>query len=122
MMTTVPAAPVFADFSQIAPVPCPCGQAQRGLMTPENQLCSLHTVEISINARTHYHRDHVEVYYFLEGAGELELDGVLHPLRPGQAVLIPTGVRHRAVVPPGGRMRILNYVTPPFDVADEHFD
>jgi len=121
-MTTLPTTPVFADFSQIAPVPCPCGQAQRGLMTPDNHLCSLHTVEISVNARTHYHRDHVEVYYFLEGAGELELDGVRHPVRPGQAVLIPTGVRHRAIVPPGGRMRILNYVTPPFDVADEHFD
>jgi hypothetical protein len=33
-------------------------------------------------------------------------------------VLIPPGVRHRAV----GRMTILNMVVPPFDPADEWFD
>ena len=37
---------------------------------------------------------------------------------PGSAVLIPPGVRHRAV----GKMRILNVVVPPFDPADEWFD
>ena len=36
---------------------------------------------------------------------------------PGE-VLIPPGVRHRAV----GRMTILNVVVPPFDPADEWFD
>jgi hypothetical protein len=33
-------------------------------------------------------------------------------------VLIPPGVRHRAV----GRMTILNVVVPPFDPGDEWFD
>ena len=35
----------------------------------------------------------------------------------GHAVMIPPGVRHRAV----GRMTILNVVVPPFDPADEWF-
>jgi mannose-6-phosphate isomerase-like protein (cupin superfamily) len=121
-MTSGATVPLFADFARIAAVPCPCGQAQRGLMSADNRLCSLHTVEISVNARTHYHKEHVEVYYILEGAGEIELDGMRHPISPGQAVLIPIGVRHRAVVPPGGKMRLLNYVMPPFEVSDEHFD
>ncbi|MFO0845247.1 MAG: hypothetical protein U0797_23170 [Gemmataceae bacterium] len=40
------------------------------------------------------------------------------PVRPGSAVMIPPGVRHRAV----GRMKILNVVAPPFDPADEWFE
>ena len=91
-------------------------------MVPGNDTCSLHRVTISSNARTHFHRDHTEVYYFLEGEGHIELDGKLHAARPGMSVLIPPGVRHRAVVAAGERMVILNYVTPPFDPADEWFD
>ena len=39
-------------------------------------------------------------------------------LRARGAVLIPPGVRHRAV----GRMTILNVVVPPCDPAEESFD
>jgi mannose-6-phosphate isomerase-like protein (cupin superfamily) len=48
----------------------------------------------------------------------VELDGDPVAVGPGVAVLIPPGVRHRAV----GRMTILNIVVPPFDPADEWFD
>ena len=48
----------------------------------------------------------------------MELDGESVAVRPGVAVLIPPGVRHRAV----GRMTILNVVAPPFDPDDEWFD
>jgi len=33
-------------------------------------------------------------------------------------ILIPPGVRHRAI----GQMKIINIVIPKFDPADEHFD
>ena len=124
MTVTPPTRPVLADLPAVAPVPCPCGTARRGLVGEggDNELCSLHMVEISENARVHYHREHAETYYVLSGTGEIELDGERRPLRPGVAVLIPPGVRHRAVVKPGSEMTILNYVVPPFDPADEHFD
>jgi mannose-6-phosphate isomerase-like protein (cupin superfamily) len=77
-------------------------------------------VKISEDALAHYHRDHTEVYYVLEcGEGAaVELAGERVAVRPGAAVMIPPGVRHRAV----GRMTILNFVVPPFDPADEWFD
>ena len=105
-------------------VPCPCGSASRAFADVPGAACSVHRVVISANAATHYHRDHAEAYYVLEldGRGEIELDGERRPVAVGTAVLIPPGVRHRAVVGPGGRMVILNVVTPPFDPADEHFD
>jgi hypothetical protein len=49
-----PAHPLIADFAAIAGVPCPCGQARRGLMDGSNQLLSVHETEISENAQTHY--------------------------------------------------------------------
>jgi mannose-6-phosphate isomerase-like protein (cupin superfamily) len=81
---------------------------------------SLHQVDIEDDARTHYHKGHTEIYYVLEcGPGAaIELDGDRVPVRPGSAVMIRPGVRHRAA----GRMRILNVVVPPFDPDDEWFD
>jgi len=107
------------NFSEIPGVSCPCGSAQRAFA--DSGQCTLHTVTISENAQTHYHKTHTEVYYFLEGHGQMELDGQLQPVEPGMSVFIPPGVRHRAVV--GSEpMKILNFVMPPFDPADEFFD
>ena len=59
-----------------------------------------------------------EIYYFLEGEGEMELDGVGYPVRPGTAVLIKPGCRHRAI----GEMKFINIPVPAFDPEDEWFE
>lgn len=108
------------DLAEVQPIRCPCGWAKRAFGDVPGAPASLHRVEIAEDARAHYHREHAETYYVLEcseGAA-IELDGERVPVRPGMAVLIPPGVRHRAV----GRMTILNFVVPPFDPADEWFD
>jgi mannose-6-phosphate isomerase-like protein (cupin superfamily) len=112
---------VLAHMDELVPTPCPCGQSRRAFRRPDNRLVSVHAVDISRDARAHYHRTLTETYYVLEGEGHLELDGVLHPVRPGSVVMIRPGTRHRAVV--GAQpMKILNIVVPPFDPADEWFD
>jgi len=112
---------VIADLNAIDGVPCPCGTARRAFAALPGAPCTLHVTEIARDARAHYHKRHTEVYYFLDGEGQIELDGELHPVRPGVAVLIPPGVRHRAVVGEAP-MRIINFVLPPFDPEDEWFD
>ena len=111
----------FADLEKIPGVPCPCGTSRRAFMRPDNALLSVHLVEISQDARAHYHRRQTETYYFLEGEGQMELDGKLYPVRPGMSVMIRPGTRHRAVVGKNP-MKILNIVVPPFDEHDEFFD
>jgi mannose-6-phosphate isomerase-like protein (cupin superfamily) len=110
---------VIADLSALDPVRCPCGWARRAFGDVAGAPVSVHRVEIEDDARAHYHREHTEIYYILECPADaaIELDGERVPVHPGSAVMIPPGVRHRAV----GRMTILNIVSPPFDPADEWF-
>jgi mannose-6-phosphate isomerase-like protein (cupin superfamily) len=75
-------------------------------------------VQIEDDARVHYHKRMTEIYYFLEGEGQMELDGTRHPVHPGMSVMIHPGCRHRAV----GKFKIINIAIPAFDPADEHFD
>jgi mannose-6-phosphate isomerase-like protein (cupin superfamily) len=112
--------PVVVDVNALDPVRCPCGWARRAFAEVPESPASVHRVEIQADARAHYHRDHTEFYYVLECAAgaAVELDGEPVAVGPGSAVMIPPGVRHRAV----GRMTILNVVVPPFDPADEWFD
>lgn len=119
--TDPPAPFLMADLAALPSVPCPCGTSRRAFVGESGAPCSIHRVEISRDARAHYHKRLTEIYYFLEGEGHLELDGVLHPVRPGMAVLIRPGTRHRAVVR-NGIMTILNVVVPPFDPRDEWLD
>jgi putative monooxygenase len=43
----------------------------------------------------HYHPYSEEFVYVLSGELEVDLDGVAHPLRPEQGLLIPIDMRHR---------------------------
>ena len=97
---------------------CPCGETRRAFLDDADAVASLHIVDISLDARTHYHKRLTEIYYILEGEGEMELDGERHPVRPGDAILIKPGCRHRAI----GKLRVLNVPIPAFDPADEWFD
>lgn len=108
----------FAQLDSIAGIPCPCGTSRRAFATPENTQLTAHLVEISADARTHYHKRLTETYVILEGEGWLELDGERIPVKPLSTILIRPGCRHRAV----GKMKVLNFVVPAFDPEDEWFD
>jgi mannose-6-phosphate isomerase-like protein (cupin superfamily) len=71
-----------------------------------------HAVDID-GAREHYHRRSTELYYVLDGEGQVLLDGRAHDVRKGSIVHIPPGVIHGA----RGRMRVLVIGVP--DIADE---
>ena len=112
--------PLAVELAALEPTRCPCGWARRAFTDVPGAPLSVHRVEIAEDARAHYHKEHTETYFVLEcepGAA-IELDGERVPVKAGVAVMIPPGVRHRAV----GRMTILNVVVPPFDPADEWFD
>jgi mannose-6-phosphate isomerase-like protein (cupin superfamily) len=109
--------PVVADFDAIAPVPCPCGFSRRAFADVPGGPLTLHRVDISLDAKVHFHKRLTEVYYVLDCDPDaaLELNGKRVPVRPGLAVMIPPRTRHRAI----GKMRVLVVSHPQFDATDE---
>jgi len=119
-MSSAPPGYEIVDFASLAGVPCPCGTARRGFGAAADFPATIHVTEIAADARTHYHRRITEAYYFLECAADaaMELDGEIVPVRPGMAILIRPGTRHRAL----GRMKVLIVAIPKFDPSDEFED
>lgn len=109
---------IMDNVYELAGVRCPCGFSRRGLERPENDVATLHVVDISEDAREHYHKNMSEIYFVLDGEGEIVLDGENYPVKPGSTVLINAGTRHKA----RGKLRVIVVVIPPFDPEDEFFD
>jgi mannose-6-phosphate isomerase-like protein (cupin superfamily) len=108
------------NLSQLPGIECSCGTAHRAFTDDHSLPLTIHRTEISATAERHYHRVLTEIYCVLECGHDahMELDGDRVAVGPGICVLIPPGVRHRAV----GPMTVLIVVTPKFDPADEWFD
>jgi mannose-6-phosphate isomerase-like protein (cupin superfamily) len=109
---------IVAQLDEMPAQDCPCGDTRRAFVCKDNDVATLHMVDIKQDAATHYHRKLTEIYFVLEGEGYIELDGERIPVRPYTAVLIKPGCRHRAV----GNLRIVNIPVPAFDPRDEWFD
>ena len=109
---------MIAQLNEVEPTRCPCGFARRAFATPDNQVATLHMVDIQADSRTHYHKKMTEIYLVLEGEGFIELDGERLPIKPMTSIFIKPGCRHRAV----GKLKIINIPVPAFDPHDEWFD
>lgn len=109
----------IADFAEITPVVCPCGLSRRAFIDVAQFPGTIHRTEIRDTAKSHYHERLTETYYVLEcqPGAMMELDGKLIPVHSGMCIVIPPGVRHRAV----GHMTLLIVVLPKpkFDQTDE---
>ena len=68
----------------------------------------------------HYHAVTEEIYFLLEGAGEMEVDGSRRRVVAGDAVLIPAGARHQIIAETP--LRFLCCCAPPYSDADTFFD
>lgn len=110
----------IVDFAALPDVPCPCGTSRRAFERLADFPATIHQVEISTDAKLHYHKRQTEAYYFLrcEDDAKMQLDDEIIDVKPGMCVVIRPGVRHRAV----GKMTVLNFVIPKFDPQDEWFD
>jgi mannose-6-phosphate isomerase-like protein (cupin superfamily) len=67
----------------------------------------------------HYHAQTEEIYFLLEGTGEMELDGERRRVEPGDAVLIPPGTWHQITAVDA--LRFLCCCAPPYAHEDTFF-
>ncbi|MFT5300757.1 MAG: mannose-6-phosphate isomerase-like protein (cupin superfamily) [Mariniblastus sp.] len=108
----------IVDTQALPETDCPCGTAKRAFLDDPDQIASLHVLSVSESSRTHYHQKMTEIYYVLEGNGQVELDGLRFDVSRGTSIMIKPGCRHRAI----GKLKILNIPIPAFDEHDEYFD
>jgi quercetin dioxygenase-like cupin family protein len=68
----------------------------------------------------HYHARSEEIYLILEGGGELEVDGDVRTVAPGDAILIPPGSWHELTASDEG-VTLLCSCVPPYSDDDTYF-
>ena len=70
----------------------------------------------------HYHEQTEEIYFVTKGSGELEVDGEIRTVRPGDAILIPPGVWHTLENNGTSELLILCMCSPPYSHDDTYFE
>lgn len=69
----------------------------------------------------HYHQISEEIYFVLEGSGQIEIDGATRPVGPGDAILIPPGSWHQITASETTSLRFLCCCAPPYEHSDTYF-
>lgn len=72
------------------------------------------------STQRHYHARSEEIYVFLEGGGEMEVEGEGREVGPGDSVLIPPGAWHELTAGAEGA-RFLCCCAPPYSDDDTFF-
>jgi mannose-6-phosphate isomerase-like protein (cupin superfamily) len=72
--------------------------------------------------RRHYHRGSEEIYFVVDGEGEMELDGGRRRVGPGDAIAIPAGAWHELRAEGDRPLRILCCCAPPYRHEDTFFE
>ena len=91
-----------------------------GTQTNSSQAVFEDIVEPGIGPGRHIHHEQDETFFFLEGAFDVEADGVLHHMQPGDVAFVPRGTVHafKNVGKTQGRIR---YVFSPALKVEEMF-
>jgi mannose-6-phosphate isomerase-like protein (cupin superfamily) len=112
--------------TSIQPVLADDGSLVRELAAPGNAPLAAHSLaEIRHPAgtasREHYHRVAEEVYYVLEGEGEVRIDGQARAIGPGDVVAIRPGQRHKVAQRGDGDLVLLVTCVPAYSPAEVVF-
>ena len=68
----------------------------------------------------HYHVETEEIYYILDGTGEMRIDDETREVTTGDCILIPRGCTHSLRNTGADTMRLLLVCGPAYSVADHH--
>ena len=104
------------------PLTAPDGSEIRELARPpdtaRNQSLAEARVPPGAETTEHFHRASEEVYYFVSGEGRMRLGEDESSVRPGEAVVIPPGARHKVWNPGPKTLVFLCCCAPPYTDED----
>lgn len=116
---------LFADEATLPREPDVCGAAIDLINKDVSPTKSISLATIFIEAgkasRPHYHKVMEEIYYFIEGEGEVIIGSEVFAVKPGVAVAIPVGALHQVVNRFHQPLKFLSADSPSFDPTDLYF-
>ncbi len=108
------------SYDRAEPFTTKDGSTIRELMRAANQTLAEATLEPGQRTERHYHAESEELYYLVEGTGEMEIDGERSQVGPGDAILIPPGAWHQ-ITAGDAELRFLCCCAPGYQHADTFF-
>lgn len=116
---------VIQNLQQQAPFTTKDGSTIRSILDRTNapvvnQSLAEATVPTGGATQRHYHRAAEELYFILEGRGEMEIDDSRREVGPGDAILIPAGAWH--TIAAREPLRFLCCCAPPYAHEDTFFE
>jgi mannose-6-phosphate isomerase-like protein (cupin superfamily) len=81
---------------------------------------SLAEARLGLGASTqeHYHGKTEEIYYITHGTGRIRIDGEVSDVRPGDAIAIPPGKKHKLWNTGSEPLRLLCTCAPAYEHSD----
>ena len=87
----------------------------------DDPLTTTFMIWVKETVKEHYHAEHTEVVYVLEGSGLMTLGEEEKKITSGDYVFIPKGTHHSVQVIGDIPMKVLSIQTPSFDGKDRVF-
>ncbi len=102
------------------------GSTIRSILDKTNapvELQSLAEASLELGSATerHYHKLSEEIYFVLEGEGNMEIEGEERLVAVGDAILIPPGAWHQITATSEETLRFLCCCSPPYSHEDTYF-
>ena len=98
------------------------GSTIRELMHAANQTLAEAALAPGQQTQRHYHAASEELYYLVDGEGELEIDGERTSVTVGDAILIAPGAWHQITATGDAELRFLCCCAPGYSDADTFFE
>jgi mannose-6-phosphate isomerase-like protein (cupin superfamily) len=70
------------------------------------------------STQEHYHIKTEEIYYITHGAGRIRIEGETRDIKPGDAIAIPPGQKHKLWNTGNETLRLLCCCAPPYEHSD----
>ena len=113
------------NLSEIVPFETKDGSEIRELLAARNSSIrnqSLAEARLAVGGSTleHYHKQTEEIYYITHGAGNIRIEGEVRQVKPGDAIAIPPGRRHKLSNTGTEPLRLLCLCAPGYEHSDTY--
>ena len=83
-----------------------------------NQSLAEARLPVGTSTQEHYHPKTEEIYYITHGIGRMRIEGELRDVKPGDAIAIPPGQKHKLWNTGTETLRLLCCCAPAYEHAD----